>query len=135
MPAEHGSIHDGCSQGSKLKKKRLHCSGSRMRRCSPTDTWGGDMRYFNMVSPQKDFSSQSLYFLGSYIEMGGEKISKSNRKLEQPPTEGQSPFNLSRCKKMGRRVAPSAQGEHLASLPKREIHHFPWLCLQKMMGV
>lgn len=98
MPAGHGSIHDACSQGSKLKKKRLHCSGSRMRRCSPTDTWGGDMRYLNMASP-KDFSSQSLYFLESYIEMGKKKwkkSSKSNRKLEQPPTEGQSPFKFAK---------------------------------------
>lgn len=133
MRTGHGSIHDGCYQAViKVQSciQRLHCSGSRMRRCSPTDTWGGDMRYFNMASPQKDFSSQSLYLLGSYIEMGVKKTSKSNRKLEQPPTEGQSPFNLSRCKKMGRQVAPSAQGEHLASLPKREIHHFPWMGVQ-----
>jgi hypothetical protein len=43
-------------------------------------------------------------------------------------------ISLQICKKMGRRVAPSAQGEHLASLPKREIHHFPGCVCRKWWG-
>ena len=83
------------------------------------------MRYLNMASP-KDFSSQSLYFLESYIEMGEKKMKKIIKIKSKTRTASHwRTISLQICKKMGRRVAPSAQGEHLASLPKARNPSFP----------